>query len=389
MKNLNNKKVSVIIPNYNHAPFLEKRIDSVLNQSYKNFEVLLLDDCSTDESRIILKKYKNNKRIKKVIFNDSNSGSTFKQWQLGLEHVSGEYVWIAESDDYSDKTFIEKMVKNISKSKKIGLVYCQSYEVDSVTKRIDKIKIVPSPKEISTIVDGKSFLKKYMIDKNSIPNVSSVLFRKSYIKKNCGYGKAFSYAGDWFIYIKILCESNIYIEPEFLNYFRSHDETTRAKRDIPQWIWAYEELLRIQNLLLLNAIVTGPMYHKNVYKIIQNIHFFRNVNIYFDDYLGGKTRDLCIFGTSPLGVFFYSLIKKKYPKINVKYFIDRKAENGSYMVEDKNVYTLNEIRSQKYIPSIFIASVEYYDEIAQELKKANLQDKILNTNSMSTLLLDF
>ena len=120
------EKVSVIIPNYNHASFLEKRINSVLNQTYKNFEVLLLDDCSTDASREILEKYKSHKRIKKIILNDTNSGSTFKQWQLGLEHASGEYIWIAESDDYSDITFIEKMVKNISKSKNIGLAYCQS-----------------------------------------------------------------------------------------------------------------------------------------------------------------------------------------------------------------------------------------------------------------------
>lgn len=380
-----NKKVSVIIPNYNHAPFLKTRINSVLNQSYKNIEVILLDDCSTDESRVILEKYKNNRKIKKVIFNDTNSGSTFKQWQLGLKYATGEYIWIAESDDYSETTFIEKMVKNISKNKNIGLSYCQSYEVNSHTDKIEKIKISPSINEMSTIANGSSFLKKYMVDTNFIPNVSAVLFRKNYLKEYCCKGTSFKYAGDWVIYINILCESDIYIEYEYLNYFRSHDETTRAKRDIPQWIIAYEELLRIQNLLLLNSVVSGPLYQNKVFKIIQKINLFRNVNIYFDYYLGGKTRDLCIFGTSPLGVFFYSQIKKNYPKINVKYFIDRKAEKGSYMVDDKNVYTLNEIRRQKYIPSIFIASVECYDEIAQELKKANLQDKILNTNPMNIL----
>ena len=77
--------------------------------------------------------------------------------------------------------------------------------------------------------------------------------------------------------------------------------------------------------------------------------------------------DICIYGTSPLGVF-YSQIKKYNPKINIKYFIDKKAENGRYAIEGKNVYTLDEVKSKDYVPFIFIASIEYYHEIAQDYK---------------------
>ena len=103
-------KVSVIIPNYNHARFLRQRIESVLGQTYQDFEVILLDDCSTDESRSIISEYAKNPRVR-IEFNETNSGSTFKQWNKGVRLARGEYVWMAESDDYADERLLERLVK--------------------------------------------------------------------------------------------------------------------------------------------------------------------------------------------------------------------------------------------------------------------------------------
>ena len=64
--------ISVIIPNFNHAPYLKQRIDSVLSQTYDNLEVILLDDCSRDNSGEILSSYKNNHKVKKIIINENN-----------------------------------------------------------------------------------------------------------------------------------------------------------------------------------------------------------------------------------------------------------------------------------------------------------------------------
>lgn len=70
--------VSIIIPNYNHAPFLKERIDSVLNQTYDNFEVIILDDKSTDNSKEVIEVYRSHPRISQIVYNEENSGSTFK-----------------------------------------------------------------------------------------------------------------------------------------------------------------------------------------------------------------------------------------------------------------------------------------------------------------------
>ena len=89
-------KVSVIIPNYNHAQFLEQRVESVLNQTFQDFEIIFLDDASTDNSKEVFSKYSNHPKISHVIFNETNSGSPFKQWNKGFGLSTGEYIWIAE-----------------------------------------------------------------------------------------------------------------------------------------------------------------------------------------------------------------------------------------------------------------------------------------------------
>lgn len=105
----NHPLVSIIIPNYNHARFLDERMQSVLGQTYQNFEVIILDDRSTDNSREVIEKYRSNPKVRKILFNDTNSGSPFRQWKKGMELASGEIVWIAESDDHCEDTFLEKL----------------------------------------------------------------------------------------------------------------------------------------------------------------------------------------------------------------------------------------------------------------------------------------
>jgi len=120
--------VSVIVPNYNHARYLPRRVESILAQTYRDFELILLDDGSTDESRSILSEYGNDPRVK-IELNERNSGSTFKQWNKGVGLARGKYVWIAESDDYADPTFLERLTEVLESDETIPLAYCQSWSV--------------------------------------------------------------------------------------------------------------------------------------------------------------------------------------------------------------------------------------------------------------------
>src|SRR5436190_5448850 len=121
---MSSPQVSVIIPNYEHGRFLRQRMDTVLGQTFDDFELIILDDCSTDNSRDVIESYRGHPRISHIVYNQENSGSPFIQWRKGIELASGRWIWIAESDDYADLRFLEKMVNAANRNDRIGLVYC-------------------------------------------------------------------------------------------------------------------------------------------------------------------------------------------------------------------------------------------------------------------------
>ena len=112
--------VSVIVPSYNHAQYLEARIESILNQEFEDFEVILLDDLSPDHSAEILERYRNHPKVSHCIINEKNSGSTFFQWNKGIQLAKGELIWIAESDDIAAPKFLEELVQSFEKNKNLN-----------------------------------------------------------------------------------------------------------------------------------------------------------------------------------------------------------------------------------------------------------------------------
>ncbi|MGV6829982.1 MAG: glycosyltransferase family 2 protein, partial [bacterium] len=127
-------KISIIVPNYNHEKYIEQRLFSIFNQTYQDFEVILLDDASTDKSPEILKSYEHHEKVQSLIINDSNSGSPFLQWQRGIQLSKGDLIWIAESDDYCELNFLEILVNQ--KSKNTNLIYSQSTDVNELNEVI-------------------------------------------------------------------------------------------------------------------------------------------------------------------------------------------------------------------------------------------------------------
>ena len=113
-----NPLVSVIIPNYNHAKYLRQRINCILQQTYKNIEIIILDDKSTDNSIDVIKEYESNPFVCKIVLNEQNSGSTFIQWNKGFSLAKGDLIWISESDDFCENTLLQTLVKEIMKDEK-------------------------------------------------------------------------------------------------------------------------------------------------------------------------------------------------------------------------------------------------------------------------------
>ncbi len=242
--------VSIIVPNYNHEPFLRKRLDSIFDQTYRDFEVILLDDCSTDNSVSILSEYATRPQVSHFIINKTNSGSPFKQWKRGIELSKSDYIWIAESDDYSNISFLEKLVPFFNKD--IGVVFSSLTIVEKNTNKeclaVDQ-----------GFHNGKHLLSTKMITGNLFVNANCVLFNKKYISKNqlTRIGD-FRICGDWSMWNHILKKTNVYFVKEPLSFYRKHQSATTE--DLYNNQLFYREAIRVAKICI-NTL--GDYYHHN------------------------------------------------------------------------------------------------------------------------------
>lgn len=265
--------VSAIIPNYNHGSFLRQRIESVLNQTYQDVKITILDDCSTDNSREIIEAYRNHPGVNQIVYNNQNSGSTFKQWEKGIEFAQGQYVWIAESDDSSDNHFLENVMKEFQSNDSVGLVYTQSIGINEKNELLQSYS--KHTEEYGTSLwnknfrmAGEDFITKYMLYKNVIPNANAVVFRKDKYEDAGGINSHFTLNGDWDLYVRILMKSDIYFINEPLNYFRQHNNKGSAANikngnNIKEYYWMAKQWSNSLQLTYLEK----KRLNKHIYKI--------------------------------------------------------------------------------------------------------------------------
>lgn len=240
--------VSVIIPNYNHAAFLPERIDSVLAQTYQHFEVLLLDDCSTDDSRAVLERYRDHPKVSQVVFNTENSGTTFKQWAKGIELAQHEWIWLAESDDWCEPTLLETLVAGITPATCIA--FCMSVAIKE-----NNILYVNENKFLYQTLKGLEFVREKMLRVTAISNASQAIFRKTVYYKIDKSFTTYKFSGDYLFWMLAAQHGDVYIVGKYLNYFRKHDKdvTSPSLRNG----MAYREYLRILRTLQEHDIITN------------------------------------------------------------------------------------------------------------------------------------
>lgn len=224
-------KVSIIVPNYNHAKYLPQRLNSIFNQTFHDYEVILLDDCSTDNSVEILACFAKDPRVSYFIVNSKNSGSTFKQLKKGIDLSRGEYIWIAESDDWAENEFLQKTLSIGSVD--IGIIYTQSIIVNEKDERLyinTKYTDYLDPEKWETDFtgDGIDSINRFFIYRNVIPNMSAVLMQRIDLTEII-INENLKYLGDWFIYCQLLLKKKIYFISEPLNYYRQHSDTVRTR----------------------------------------------------------------------------------------------------------------------------------------------------------------
>ena len=273
------KRVSVIIPNYNYAEYLAERIKTIVDQEYLIYEIIILDDASSDDSVPVINKIISTLNIDcRLIINESNSGNPFAQWLKGVELARGDYIWIAEADDLSEPGFLDEVLQQF-KDPSVAMSYCQSKQMDSECKilcddYLDYVSDVSSDKWSECYVEnGLDEIRTCLAIKNTIPNVSAVVFERNallhVLKEKIKEIKEYFVAGDWLTYIFILNKGKIAFSPKAYNLHRRHQHSvTIGNFNLSQ----LEEILGVQQKVRNNfrpdeeVITKAKAYSQRLYK---------------------------------------------------------------------------------------------------------------------------
>ena len=282
-----NKKVSVIVPNYNYGRYIRKRIQSILRQTYPIYELIVLDDASTDGSAemaksIVLDLKTQNPNIKvQFVGNQKNSGKAMMAWKKGLDLAKGDYIWIAEADDLCSRNFLAEAMKGFDDSE-VVLSYTESAIMNGMgliiapNFRWSRDKEKAGHFKNSYIKKGKDEICEIMAIRCTIPNVSGVVFRKNAIKaKDLKKAIEFSQVGDWYLYAKVLENGKISYNHKALNKFRIHSgsKTAESKKNSEhyeevQWMHDYFKKKYELNERVLRAMQQEEMRIKEKHGII-------------------------------------------------------------------------------------------------------------------------
>lgn len=304
-------KVSIILPSYNHEAFLEDRLNTIVDQTFKDWELIIIDDQSTDSSVKILSHFvnQNESKVKYFIVNEVNSGSGYFSWEKGIELADSEYIWIAETDDYSDVNFLQDQITILEQNKNCALVFCGSNYVDAHKQFLlntdKRTKDLGVKKGEYKVFKGSIFTNKMPFN-TYITNGSSVVFRRPLLKipheifihRQCS---------DIFLWTFLIQNSYFAFLNKKLNYFRRHEESTTTKISTSkQLIGTYKEL---------------SFYLKYYKRQDQNTNFIEN---YFNNYIRRNKTEMFNFKVFEGNVQLKKMYLKRLIPLLIKKFFNGK-----------------------------------------------------------------
>lgn len=229
--------VTVVVPNYNCAPYLEERLSSIDRQSFQDFELILLDDKSTDESLPILERWSRRRPGVSLILNDQNSGSPFVQWLRGVEAAESDLIWMAEADDFCDPRLLEELVASFEDGN-VNLGYVKSVPVDAQGTVLGDYeglylnRIQPGRWRSSYVATDHEEANFGLGIANCIPNASSMMFRR--FKPEPEFVEqvtAMRLCGDWYFYLRAMRGGLVAYTARPFNFHRRHPQTVTSQTE--------------------------------------------------------------------------------------------------------------------------------------------------------------
>lgn len=225
--------VSVVIPAFNRHEYIQHTVDSVLTQSYKNIQLIVVDDGSTDGTFELLQQY--GKRLHLLTHPNRENRGQSAAINLGITQADGKYLAILDSDDYWAPNKLKVLVDFLEERDEIGLVYSNGYGVSASGEIL--YEFLPKNHQ-ETNDPNRVLLDCYTL----LPNNSVV--RKSVIDKAGAFEEGFRAAQDHDMLIRLAEITKFAYIPEFLFYYRRHANSISSRNALTRWRNGFEILRR-------------------------------------------------------------------------------------------------------------------------------------------------
>lgn len=212
--------VSIVIPAYNNENTIIATLESIRNQSYKNIEIIIIDDNSKDKTlQLVTEQQKKDNRIK--IYHNSTNLGMIGNWNKCIQMSNGEFVKLVCADDLLDKNEIEKETGVMILNPSVNLVESDTRLIDINGKKTGSFKRYHK----SGLVKGKKIARTSIIWNNFFGAPVNNLIRKSVLDKTGYFDEQFTYILDFDMWMKIACTGDVYIIHELLNSFRIRNDS--------------------------------------------------------------------------------------------------------------------------------------------------------------------
>lgn len=224
-------KFSIIMPAYNVEDSIKESINSVLNQTYSNFELIVIDDCSTDNTYNTVKKFSNVKLYQTPV--NSRQGAARN---IGLDNCSGDYVLFLDADDvYFDNKVLENLLDIILSKEFPDIIYCGMQ--------------ITGKRELTILPDEENISKEFRLGKNKWINVTSLCIKNSLIKENSiRFPEKIRYEDVIFAFLTIE-KAKTFSYTNFITYlYINRDNTTSTKYTYAQSLDTIKIIEELTNL---------------------------------------------------------------------------------------------------------------------------------------------
>ncbi len=207
-------KVSVIVANYNNAKFLPQCLDSLIAQSYQDYEVLVFDDCSIDNSRDVILAYSAKDTRIKLIPLSPNKGVAHLR-SIALAHCAGEYIAVLDADDFSLPSRLQLQADYLDVHQDVVLVSSYASVIDAEGRVLKPIVTIPTTDDVLRwrLFSGNCFVR------------STLMFRRDAAIKAGGYNSAMTCAEDMDIICRLMLQGKLAAIPHILSCWRSHQSS--------------------------------------------------------------------------------------------------------------------------------------------------------------------